>query len=275
MFKIERDDNDNPLDHVMFYGISAKRYCLYKIENNEIHILKYSTHGLGHLLNIDGEQIWKDVLNKNFQKYSDKTAVSQITITKPSILNRFKALNKNKPIEKRIKPFNFFLVGPEVYGVIPCLPYKKDVNGIQYDKFIDYRTGKSSDDLPLPSNTYWKSLQNVLIQYVRHNDNKFEYDDKGIAHRKHIVADRIRYIGKESNNLDEVSVLGIDEDSYLEYENFKEFYEWILSLKPRDVKDVGISKKTLWNIKHKIRNNENFKHKSKPLRTLRKLYIMK
>ncbi len=42
-----------------------------------------------------------------------------------------------------------------------------------------------------------------------------------------------------------------------------------------DVKDKGISKKTLWNIKHKIRNNENFKHKSKPMETLKELYIMK
>jgi hypothetical protein len=39
--------------------------------------------------------------------------------------------------------------------------------------------------------------------------------------------------------------LGIDEDSYLEYENLKEFYDWILSLKPRDVKDEGISKKDI------------------------------
>ena len=70
-------------------------------------------------------------------------------------------------------------------------------------------------------------------------------------------------------------MLGIDEDSCLEYENLKEFYEWILSLKPKDVRAMGISKKTLWNIKHKIRSNENFKHKSKPLRTLRKLYITK
>ena len=95
----------------------------------------------------------------------------------------------------------------------------------------------------LPSSTYWKSLQEVLIQYIRHDDYKFEYDDKGIAHRKH--ADRIRYIGKESNNLDEVSVLGIDEDSYLEYENYEEFHNWILSLKPKDVRDVGISKQDL------------------------------
>ena len=78
------------------------------------------------------------------------------------------------------------LIGSEKNHVIPCLPYKKGINGIQHERFVDCRTGKSSNELPLPSNTYWKSLQDVLIQYVRHNDNKFEYDDKGIAHRKHI-----------------------------------------------------------------------------------------
>jgi hypothetical protein len=272
MFKIEKDEDGNPLDNVMFYGISAKRYCLYRIDNGEIDILKYSTHGLGHLLNIDGNQIWRDILKKNFENYSDKMAVSQITITKPSILNRFKALNKNKPIEKWIKPFNFILVGSEVNGVIPCLPYKKDVNGIQYDKFIDYRTGKSSNELPLPSNTYWKPLRDVLIQYKKHNDNKFEYDDNGIAHRKHIVAYRIRYIGKESNNLDEVSVLGIDEDSYLEYDNPKEFYDWVLNLKPKDVRDEGISERELKRKKAEIRKGKRLNFKTKVNRILLSLY---
>ncbi|MEM3428470.1 MAG: hypothetical protein QXX63_01240 [Thermoplasmatales archaeon] len=56
MFKIEKDEKDNPLDNVLFYGISAKRYCLYRIANGEIEILKYSTYGLGHLKDIDGEQ---------------------------------------------------------------------------------------------------------------------------------------------------------------------------------------------------------------------------
>ena len=77
-----------------------------------------------------------------------------------------------------------------------------------------------------------------------------------IAHRKHINAGKIRYIGKESNNIDEASVLGIDDDSYLEYENIEDFKQWILSLKPKDVKDKGISKQTLWNIKKRIRKNE-------------------
>ncbi len=38
MFKVEENDNHIPLDNVMFYGISAKRYCLYKIDNAEIKI---------------------------------------------------------------------------------------------------------------------------------------------------------------------------------------------------------------------------------------------
>ena len=110
-------------------------------------------------------------------------------------------------------------IGPEKNDVIPCLPYDKDITGIQYEPFIDYKTNTSSDKLPLPSDAYWYTLDDILTKYVRHNDNKFDYDNQGIAHRKHIVVNRIRYIGKESNNIDEASVFGIDDDSYLEYEN--------------------------------------------------------
>ncbi len=262
MFKIETDDDKQPLDDIMFYGISAKRYCLYRILNDEIKIVKYSTHGLGHLKDIDGKQIWEDILTKNFIEYNDKIAVSQITITKPSILNRFRKMNEGKPFDKQIKPFNFLLVGPERNDVIPSLPYTKNTKGIQYREFIDYRTGKSSTSLPLPSKEYWKSLEDVLTAYVRHNDSKFDYVN-GIAKRKHITVDRIRYIGKESNNLEESLVTGIDDDSYLEYENLEEFKKWILALKPKDVKDKDISERGLRNFKQKIREGKGLKNKSK------------
>ncbi|MEM3872717.1 MAG: hypothetical protein QXE05_09180 [Nitrososphaeria archaeon] len=78
-------------------------------------------------------------------------------------------LNKNKPVNKQIKPFNFMLIGSEINGIIPCLPYTKDTNGLQYRKFIDYRTGLSSDKLSLPSTAYWKSIENILTQYIRHH----------------------------------------------------------------------------------------------------------
>ena len=267
MFKTENDDKGKPLDNVLFYGISAKRYCLYRIEHGKIEILKYSTHGLGHLLNIDGEQIWKDILAKKFEPYSNKMAVSQITITKPSILNRFKKMNSDKPFHKRIKPFNFILIGSQINDVIPSLPFTKDTKGIQYREFIDYRSGKSSNKLSLPSTAYWKSLKDILTRYVRHNDHKFEYID-GIAHRKHIIADRVRYIGKESNNLEEVNIFGVEEDSILEYDDRKEFYEWVLALKLMDVKDNGISKMALWKVKDRIRHCKKVNFKTKIVKIL-------
>ena len=162
-------------------------------------------------------------------------------------------------------------IGSEKNGIIPCLPYDKDITGIQYEPFIDHKSDTASDKLPLPSDAYWHNLEDVLTQYVRHNDNKFDYDSEGIAHRKNIIADRIGYIGKESNNIDEASVLGIDDDSYLEYDNIEDFKQWILLLKPKDVRDKGISKQNLWNIKKRIRKNE-MKYISKPLKGIYKVY---
>jgi len=152
------------------------------------------------------------------------------------------------------------------------LPYDKDITGIQYKPFIDYKSDTTSDKLPLPSDAYWHSLEDVLTQYVRHNDNKFDYDNQGIAHRKHIVVNRIRYIGKESNNLDEASVFGIDDDSYLEYENIEDFKQWILSLKPKDVRDKGISERELKRQKAMIRNGKQLNPKVKIVKILLQLY---
>ena len=110
-----------------------------------------------------------------------------------------------------------------------------------------------------------------------HKDNKFDYDNEGIAHRKHIYTERIRYIGKESNNLDEASIIGVNEDDYTEYTkdheivNSVEFKLWVLSLRPKDVRNKGISKQTLWNIKKRIRKNE-MKYRSKALNEIYKVY---
>ena len=114
-----------------------------------------------------------------------------------------------------------------------------------------------------------------MTQYVRHNDNKFDYDNQGIAHKKHIVVNRIRYIGKESNNIDEASVFGIDDDSYLEYENVEDFKQWILTIKPKDVWDKGISERGLRNFKQKVKSGKGLKNKSKIARILFEYYKSK
>jgi len=121
---------------------------------------------------------------------------------------------------------------------------------------------------------YWHTLEDVLTQYVRHNDNKFDYDNEWIAHRKHINADRIRYIGKESNNLED-NLAGLEDSNYLEYENPEDFKQRILSLKPKDVREMGISERGLRNFKQKIKNGKGLKNKSKIVRILFEYYKSK
>jgi hypothetical protein len=169
------------------------------------------------------------------------------------------------------------LIGSEKNGIIPCLPFSKDIRGIQYKPFIDYKSDTTSSNLPLPSWEYWYTLDEILTKYVMHNDNKFDYDNQGIAHRKHIVVNQIRYIGKESNNLDN-NLSGLDGPDYLEYTkdyeiaNSEEFKQWILTLKPKDVRDKGISERELKRQKAKIRKNKLLNPKVKIVKILLQLY---
>jgi len=72
-----------------------------------------------------------------------------------------------------------------------------------------------------------------------------------------------------------ISVLGIGDQSYLEYVNLDEFKQWILSLRPKDVRDKGISERGLRNFKQKIKNGRGLKNKSKIARILFEYYKSK
>jgi hypothetical protein len=120
-------------------------------------------------------------------------------------------------------------------------------------------------------------LEDVLTQYVRHNDNKFDYDNQGIARRKHIIADQIRYISKEFINPDD-NLTGLEDHDYLEFSNDHEivknngFTDWILSLKLKDIKDKGRSHQALYYRKSLIRNGKSLNFKQKVVKILLQLY---
>ena len=67
-------------------------------------------------------------------------------------------------------------------------------------------------------------------------------------------------------------ITGIEEDDYLEYENIMEFYNWILSLRPKDVKDKGISQQALYKIKAKIRSRKYLNPRVKIVKILLTLF---
>lgn len=84
----------------------------------------------------------------------------------------------------------------------------------------------------------------------------------------------IVHIGKESNNLEESEIVGVGSEGYETYENledlderFMKISDRILELKPKDIKKVGISKQTLWNVKNKI-TNTNIDRISKQIKIL-------
>jgi len=70
----------------------------------------------------------------------------------------------------------------------------------------------------------------------------------------------------------------IKDDSYLEFTNdhkivkSKEFLDWVLSLRPKDVRDKGMSERTLYKIKHKIKQGKILNPKTKIVKILIQLF---
>ena len=216
VFKIEKSDDGKLLEHVLFFGISSKRYVLFEYDDtkNKFSIQKFTSHGLAHLLDIDAEQWWYDILamhhhpenkQETLDKYDSKYAVSKMSITTPNVLKRF----------SNLRPFNRILVGAgykqDDYGnvVIPTLVYLDGTQRecIQYMPFTNYLTGKnypnSADTVP-----YWKPLSQVLDDYANHKETKSGCGE-GLLPRLRMKIDRnlIKYVGKEVANLDISNIL--------------------------------------------------------------------
>lgn len=289
-FKIE-EDKHGKIENVWFYGISAKRYVLYDYNETtkEISIRKHSAHGLGHLQSIDEEQWWKDILsihynskqsNEVIRKYASSFAFSELTISNYNTLQRFQDFNKDKPLQSKIKPLNFITVGngyrqnPESKEpIIPMVPYvnPKGAKEIPFMEFIDYRTGvKYPNDKSIDTQYYWKPLSQVFVDYINHSESKSD-GDIGLLKRRlvEISKSAIRYIGKESNDLDESQILGVSTNNYAEYANQEEnIKHLIMSIPTESAPKFGLSKRNIQYLKSKIRKQQSLMIKQKTLMIL-------
>lgn len=141
----EIGDNSRRLIPLYFIGISAKRYVLFNLgENNEIIIRKASGHGTGHLIppyseseapksipapktplriiGIDRWQydLWHQIILAAIEGHPDKIdldyhpnlklpAASRYAATTPALLHWFKSHNLNRPYGNQVRPFNFMV----------------------------------------------------------------------------------------------------------------------------------------------------------------------
>lgn len=238
------------------------------INSKENH---WSEHGLGHLLNpTDPEsddrewiaQVWLKIIRNHLNisvkalAFENVPAVGRVTVSSPSILEPLKQLNAGKKYCNQIKPFNFLLschINPLGYpmGADPLhfhliSPYETEPRKWLKRKWIDQYTGKEywiSTDRNYSSRqtARVKTYGDVIGDYEFHPESKCAdangkpatRQTKGMLQRRHVRIDQIKYIGKESNNLEEIEsgLIHSAKDIYTEYQNLRRD-EWETKIRP-------------------------------------------
>jgi hypothetical protein len=232
----------------------------------------WSEHGLGHLLNpTDPEsedrdwisQIWSDIVFRALGfpakklSFLNSPAVGRVTIGSPAIMKRLKNLNDGKKYPDRIKPFNFLLTShvmpfghppgtdPERFQLIA--PYESDSRKwLKMDWINQYSSGNryrisTSDHYVSRQTARVKTYGDVLREYEFHPETKCadsrghvcDKETIGLLQRRHIRIQKITYIGKESNTIEDVqsALVHSAQEVYTEYPDPKRD-EWATKYVP-------------------------------------------
>ncbi|MGD0581165.1 MAG: hypothetical protein ABSC08_19855, partial [Bryobacteraceae bacterium] len=206
------------------------------------HEDRWSEHGLGHLLNpTDPEsedrnwiaQVWLNMIRRALDlptealSFEDSPAVGRVTVSSPAVMRPLAKLNEGKRYADKIKPFNFLLtchVKPFGHptGTDPAhfhliAPYESDPRKWLKMQWIDQYTGKqyritTSGHHGGRNTARVKTYGEIVREYEFHAESKCAGADgktcgkqtTGLLQRRHIHVDAIKYIGKESNSLEEV-----------------------------------------------------------------------
>jgi hypothetical protein len=232
---------------------------------------RWSEHGLGHLLNpTDPEsqdrewiaQVWLGVIRRALgltiqnPDFEHVPAVGRVTVSSPTVMRPLASLNEGKRYCDQIKPFNFLLTchvkplghaigtDPERFHLIA--PYESDPRQWLKREWIDQYSGKhfritTAGQHGTRQRARVKTCGDVLIEYEYHPEAKCADADGsacdkqtvGLLQRRHIRIDEIKYIGKESNSLEEVeSGLNPAEENVYTYFPDPRRDEWATKILP-------------------------------------------
>jgi hypothetical protein len=240
---------------------------------------RWSEHGLGHLLNpTDPEcedrewiaHVWQSILNRaagieiDPPQFRATPAVGRINVSNPAILRALDGLNSGKEYSKQIKPFNFLLschvnaLG-HPFGIDPTrfhliAPYEGNPAKWTKLKWIDQYSGNifaiSTSEYSSRMTANVKTFGDVISEYEFHAEPKCAdwkgnicgKQARGLLQRRHVRIDRIRYIGKESNELEEIDagLIHSEADAYIEYVDPRRD-EWETKIRPA-LKGISLSK---------------------------------
>ncbi len=218
---------------------------------------RWSEHGLGHLLNpTDPEsedrewiaQAWLGMIRKTLglptknPSFEHQPAIGRTSITSPAVMRPLAKLNEGKKYVDKIKPFNFLMtchvkpfghppgVKPERFHLIA--PYETDSQEWLKQTWTDQYSG--SDYKITTTGSYGnrhtarvKTYGEVLREYEIHPESKYadasgkpcSKQTVGVLQRRRVRIEQIKYVGKESNSLEEVEagLVHSAENVYTEY----------------------------------------------------------
>ncbi len=241
---------------------------------------RWSEHGLGHLLNpTDPEsedrewiaQVWQSILDRTVRKrvrslpFATTPAVGRVTVSNPAILRALDGLNSGKKYPEQIKPFNFLLschVKPfgHPFGTDPVrfhliAPYETNPAKWTGQKWIDQYSGggfriSTSENYSSRHTASVKTFRDVISEYEFHTESKCAdskgnicgKDTRGLLYRRRVLIRRLRFIGKESNELEEIDAGMVHSaaDAYTEFVDPSRD-EWETKIRPA-LKGISLRK---------------------------------
>jgi len=218
---------------------------------------RWSEHGLGHFLNpTDPEdedrewiaQAWLGMIRKGLglrteiPHFESLPAVGRVTISSPAVMRPLANMNTGKKYCDQLKPFNFLLschvkqlghpVGTDPTRFHLITPYNLDPREWLKTEWIDQYSGKhyritSEGHHGTRQTARVKTYAEVLREYEFHPESKCAdaygkpcgKQTVGLLQRRHIQIEIIKYIGKESNSLEDVEygLIHSEQNVYTEY----------------------------------------------------------
>lgn len=213
------DPKTGKLRTVDGYAISAKRYSL--LVGSQI--VEAKGHGLGYLMSPakKGEPDWMESAWEYVLRFDqvlwrgsdppwlDYPAMIKIPVSSPAVLGRLKGFGK---------PYDFVLAPILVEDNLdPAERAEKPILITRFTKhssewldaiYVNVRTGEEcriTVDRRRKGRIQVKTYRQILHQYLYHPESKFAGPDRtpcgpwtrGVLERRHIVAERFRYCGKE------------------------------------------------------------------------------
>jgi hypothetical protein len=174
-----------------------------------------------------------DSVSMGFHPGLSRPAISRYGATTPELLKWFSIYNKDKPYRQQVKPFGFLLSmtakqelqlaeiiergeGTKLskrLKIKPIAPFDK-CNAKAISDAFDRAGGAPISEAAL------KTYAEALTQYHLQPESKFlngDYFDRGTTLRRHVVAEHIIHIGKESNDWQRQAILGSNPDSMIAY----------------------------------------------------------